>query len=61
MGKSYSTYYLSEAMVCVGPVVNKRKLSPTYETEPLSLYRPIKSETYSSPIRVRMGALDIQV
>ncbi len=35
--------YLGEAMICV----IKRKLIPTHETETLSLYVPIKSETYS--------------
>ena len=40
------THNLDEATVCVGPMVHIEKI-PTRETEPMSLYRPIKSETYS--------------
>ncbi len=51
MGKFYSTHYQSEAMVSVGPEQVKyseqEKINSKHQTEPLSLYRPIKSETYS--------------
>ncbi len=34
-------------MASISGELIKRKLIPTHETEPLFLYRPIKSETYS--------------
>ena len=58
MGKSYLTHYLGETTVCVGPVVIKRKLIPTNETEPLFLYGPIKSETYSCSYKLFQILLD---
>ncbi len=39
--------------------MNKRKLTPPHETEPLSLYRPIKSETILFPyLRYRSDSSD---